>query len=157
EPGAQRFVRLPPCLARRAPLIFICTTPTTPATRATAMQVGTEYLIDAAGCPPQALRDADLLRALCGRLLANLDLRVVGEWVWPQFRGPRGLTGLYLLTESHLACHTYPEHGVATFNLYCCRSRPRWGWEEHLRDALGAAAVSVRSLPRGPAGPGGES
>ena len=112
------------------------------------MQVGTEYLIDAAGCPPQALRDADLLRALCERILANLDLRVVGEGVWHQFPGPGGLTGLYLLTESHLACHTYPEHGVATFNLYCCRDRPRWPWEPRLRELLGAQRVRVRLCPR---------
>jgi S-adenosylmethionine decarboxylase len=56
---------------------------------------------------------------------------------------------MYLLTESHLACHTYPEHGVATFNLHCCRARPRWAWEAVLQQALGATRVSVRELRRG--------
>jgi len=60
-----------------------------------------------------------------------------------------GLTGMYLLAESHLTCHTYPEHGVATFNLHCCRARPRWGWEAALRQALGATTVTVRELRRG--------
>ena len=59
------------------------------------------------------------------------------------------MTGLFLLTESHLACHTYPETGIATFNLYCCRTRPRWPWQEKLRTLLGAARVTVRSTPRG--------
>jgi len=31
------------------------------------------------------------------------------------------VTGLLLLTESHLACDTFPERGFASFNLYCCR------------------------------------
>src|SRR5262249_5648105 len=113
------------------------------------MAVGTEWLIDASGCEPGALRDPRALRALCERVLGELELRVVGEGVWHQFPPPGGLTGLYLLTESHLACHPYPEHGVVTFNLHCCRRRPRWCWEAALRDALGAADVSVREVARG--------
>ena len=118
------------------------------------MQVGTEWLVDAAGCSPEALRDASTLRALCEQVLRALGLRAVGEGAWHSFPAPGGLTGLYLLTESHLACHTYPEHGIATFNLYCCRARPRWPWEARLREALGAREVTVRVLARGH-GPGG--
>ena len=113
------------------------------------MQVGTEWLIDAAGCSPDALRDVRTLRDLCQRVLHELELRVLGDGIWHQFPSPGGLTGLYLLTESHLACHTYPEHGVATFNLHCCRARPRWLWEAALRETLGATAVSVREVRRG--------
>jgi S-adenosylmethionine decarboxylase len=113
------------------------------------MQVGTEWLIDASGCSADALRDVARLRALCERVLRELELRVVGDGVWHQFPAPGGLTGLYLLTESHLACHTYPEHGVATFNLHCCRARPRWPWETILERTLGAARVTVRELRRG--------
>jgi S-adenosylmethionine decarboxylase len=116
------------------------------------MVVGTEWLIDASGCQPGALRDSEAVRALCERILRELELRVVGEGVWHQFPAPGGLTGLYLLTESHLACHTYPEHGVVTFNLHCCRSRPRWCWEAALRGALGAESVRVREVVRGEGG-----
>jgi S-adenosylmethionine decarboxylase len=111
--------------------------------------VGTEWLIDAAGCPPEVLRDAAAMQALCERVLRELELRAVGAPVWHRFPPPGGLTGIYLLTESHLACHTYPEHGAATFNLHCCRARPRWRWEAALREALGATTVTVRELPRG--------
>src|SRR3954447_11506415 len=112
------------------------------------MQVGTEWLIDAAGCYPDALRDPASLRGLCEGVLRELDLRVIGAGTWHQFPPPGGLTGLYLLTESHLACHTYPEHGLATFNLHCCRARPRWRWDTALRDVLGATEVFVREVPR---------
>lgn len=113
------------------------------------MQVGTEWLIDATGCAADALRDPARLRTLCERVLRELELRVVSDGVWHQFPAPGGLTGLYLLTESHLACHTYPEHGVATFNLHCCRVRPRWTWEAALKQTLGATLVTVRELRRG--------
>jgi S-adenosylmethionine decarboxylase len=115
------------------------------------MQVGTEWLIDAAGCSPEALRDLATLRRLCERVLTELDLRVIGAGHWHLFPPPGGLTGLYLLTESHLACHSYPEHGVVTLNLHCCRARPRWCWESALRDALGAKEVLVREVHRGQA------
>lgn len=111
--------------------------------------VGTEWLIDAAGCPANVLRDADALASLCGRVLSELDLRLVAQPVWHQFPPPGGLTGLYLLSESHLTCHTYPEHGRATFNLHCCRQRPRWRWESVLRETLGASDVIVREVVRG--------
>jgi S-adenosylmethionine decarboxylase len=114
------------------------------------MQVGTEWLIDAAGCSPEVLRDPSALRSLCERILADLELHLVGAGTWHQFPPPGGgLTGLYLLTESHLACHTYPEHGVATFNLHCCRKRPRWCWETALQQILGATDVTVREISRG--------
>ena len=54
-----------------------------------------------------------------------------------------------MLTESHLACHTYPEHKSATFNLYCCRTRPEWNWEENLKSILGAKTIVIEKLERG--------
>lgn len=115
------------------------------------MTIGTEWLVDAEGCRPETLRDLDGMRSLCNRITADLGLHVVGQPAWHQFPWPGGVTGLFLLTESHLACHTYPELGTATFNLYCCRSRPAWPWEERLREHLGATRIAVRRIVRGPA------
>jgi S-adenosylmethionine decarboxylase len=112
------------------------------------MNVGIEWMIDARGCKAELLADLDRLRGLCERIIRELDLKVIGDGQWHQFPAPGGVTGLYLLSESHLACHTYPELGVATFNLYCCRPRPRWPWEAHLQETLGAARVIVRFMTR---------
>ncbi len=115
------------------------------------MHVGTEWLVDAEGCRPDLLRDAAAVRRVCEAVLHDLGLRVVGDGRWHQFPPPGGVTGLFLLTESHLACHTYPEHGVATFNLYCCRPCPGWPWENRLAELLGARRVAVRTAARGAA------
>jgi S-adenosylmethionine decarboxylase len=112
------------------------------------LTVGTEWLIEASGCDAAALRDAGRLRELFARAVTELDLRVVGEPQWHTFPDEGGVTGLIMLTESHLACHTYPEFGVATFNLYCCRERPAWAWDERLREMIGARDVRVRSVNR---------
>jgi S-adenosylmethionine decarboxylase len=116
------------------------------------MDVGTEWLIDACGCRGDRLADVNVLRQVCDEIIAQIDLHVVGQPQWRQFPPPGGVTALFLLTESHLALHTYPEKGVATFNLYCCRPRPDWDWQGRLRELLGAAEVAVRVIERGTAG-----
>jgi S-adenosylmethionine decarboxylase len=110
---------------------------------------GQEWLVEARGCAPEALRDLPRLRALAERILVEMDLRVLGEPRWHQFGGEAGVTGLYLLAESHLALHTFPEHGLATFNLYCCRPRAAWPWRDRLQEALAAKSIEIRQLERG--------
>lgn len=114
------------------------------------MNLGTEWLVDAEGCSADLLRDVEAVRGVCEEVVADLGLRVVGEPLWHQFPQPGGVTGLYLLTESHLACHTFPETGKATFNLFCCRPRPEFAWEARLQSMLKATRVTVRSAERGP-------
>ena len=113
------------------------------------MMVGTEWIIDAFGCEADMLRQPARLRSVFARVISDLGLKPLGEGNWHQFPEERGVTGLVMLTESHLACHTYPEYGTATFNLYCCRERPEWNWEENLRELLGAEKVTVIKVARG--------
>jgi S-adenosylmethionine decarboxylase len=112
------------------------------------MIVGTEWLIEAEGCDQNKLRDESALRGVFARIMDDLGLKAIDS-VWHKFEGEGGVTGMVALTESHLACHTYPEHGIATFNLYCCRTRPEWDWDGNLKNALGAEAVSVLKIERG--------
>jgi len=112
------------------------------------MIVGTEWLIEAAGCDEASLRDESTLRAIIQAVVSDLGLTPVGS-VWHKFPGEGGVTGMVALTESHLACHTYPEYGTATFNLYCCRTRPEWDWEGQLKTILGATAVTLLKIERG--------
>ncbi|MEZ5423052.1 MAG: adenosylmethionine decarboxylase [Pyrinomonadaceae bacterium] len=112
------------------------------------MIVGTEWLIEASGCDPEILRDEAVVREVFLSVINDLGLKSIGS-VWHKFPGEGGVTGLVALTESHLACHTYPEHGVATFNLYCCRTRPEWNWETNLKKAFYAAEVRVTRIERG--------
>jgi S-adenosylmethionine decarboxylase len=112
------------------------------------MTLGTEWLIDASGCDPAALADINRLQTIFDRIISDLELHVLGEISWHKFDSPGGITGIAMLSESHLACHTYPEFRAATFNLYCCRDRATWPWEQMLKEMLGAADVRVRSFER---------
>ncbi|MFN3419408.1 MAG: S-adenosylmethionine decarboxylase family protein [Pyrinomonadaceae bacterium] len=112
------------------------------------MAVGVEWLIEAEGCEPRYLSDERVLKQIFAGVIADLDLHVLHSF-WHCFPFPAGITGFAALSESHLACHTYPEHGIATFNLYCCRERPQWNWKEKLTHSLGAQSVRIIKIERG--------
>lgn len=112
------------------------------------MIVGTEWLIEAVGCDQEKLRNEELLRDTFALIINQLGLKAIDS-VWHKFEGEGGITGMVALTESHLTCHTYPEHGIATFNLYCCQTRPEWDWETNLRYAIGAKNVRTTRFERG--------
>jgi len=112
------------------------------------MKVGTEWLVEATGCSKDVLRDETALRTIFGRIIDDLSLKTINE-IWHTFEGEGGVTALVALTESHLTCHTYPEYQAATFNLYCCRTRPEWDWEGNLKQLLGATDVAIMKIARG--------
>lgn len=109
---------------------------------------GIEWVVEAHGCRPDALRDVTTLQSLFAAIVQELDLHPVGETRWHQFPGNGGITGLCLLSESHLAVHTFPEHQSVCLNLFCCRPRPAWSFERELQQRFGATAVHVRDVVR---------
>ena len=111
---------------------------------------GSEWIVDARGCDTELLQSQERLQALCESIVDDLGLNVVGSPQWHQFPGPGGVTGLSLLSESHLAVHTYPEFRLLTLNLYCCCPRDEWPWEVELQQRFCATEVSVQRVDRGP-------
>ena len=109
---------------------------------------GCEWIVEAHGCTVDSLADAARLRALFAALIAGMDLHPVGEASWHQFPNTGGLTGLSLLEESHIACHTVPEYGTLCLNVFCCRPRAAWDFEANLKSSFGASSVQVRQLDR---------
>ena len=121
---------------------------------------GVHLTADLHGCTPDclALRDPQALREVCLQVVREAGLQPVGE-LFHRFPEPGGVTGTVLLAESHLAVHTWPEHGVVTVDAFVCNlSRDNSARTERLVDRLvahfGAARVLRQRLTRvGPRAP----
>ena len=109
---------------------------------------GHEWVVEAHGCHAAALADPAGLAALFDQLISDLSLTPVAPAAWHQFPHPGGITGFVMLAESHLAVHTFPEHGALCLNLFCCGPKPEWDFGAMLRGAFGARVVQVRCLER---------
>jgi S-adenosylmethionine decarboxylase len=109
---------------------------------------GVQYIVDASGCDPNALRSMAVLQSLFRDIIGSIGLTTIGAPLWHAFPGEGGVTGITMLSESHLSVHTYPETGHAAFDLYCCRPNAEWPWNDRLASALGATTVTVRVVPR---------
>jgi len=113
-----------------------------------APKSGLEWVIEAHGCDGAGLAELPKLRALFADVVAAMALRPVGEPVWHQFPTTGGITGLCLLAESHLACHTFPEHQSICLNVFCCQPRPDWDFAGYFKREFGATLVNVRRIER---------
>ena len=113
------------------------------------VEPGHAWAVDAYGCDPERLRSLPALAQVFDRAVQEIGLKPLRPPVWHAFPAPGGVTGFLLLTESHLAVHTFPERGFAAFDLYCCRERPDWGWAARLAELVGASEVVVRRIARG--------
>ena len=109
---------------------------------------GLEWIVEAHGCETAALTSQDRLEELFGCIVAAMDLHPLGKTSWHQFPVTGGITGVTLLTESHVACHTFPEYGSLCLNVFSCRPRPATDFETLLKKEIGAARVVVRQVER---------
>ena len=110
---------------------------------------GLEYLVDAYGCDPGTLASIDRLNSVVERLMRDLKLRPVGKPMWHAFATSNAVTGMILLSDSHVAVHAFPDIQFAAFSLYYGAMRSPWPWSARLHELLGARHVEVRVEIRG--------
>ncbi|MCM3759683.1 adenosylmethionine decarboxylase [Alkalihalobacillus oceani] len=63
---------------------------------------------------------------------------------------PHGVSGVVIISESHLTIHSFPEHGYASIDVYTCGDRidPNVA-SNYIAEALGATTTEVIEVPRG--------
>lgn len=109
---------------------------------------GIEWLVEAYGCEPRHLSDLSRFQRLFTQIINEMGLHPVQPAQWHQFPGAAGVTGMVVLAESHLACHSFPEHGSLCLNLFCCKPRPDWPFSTRLTELFAASEVNVRRFER---------
>ncbi|MBE3577473.1 MAG: S-adenosylmethionine decarboxylase proenzyme [Limnochordales bacterium] len=83
--------------------------------------LGRHILCEAYGCDPEVLNDRQLVEELM--VEAALDAGAeVREVAFHKF-APQGVSGVVVISESHLAIHTWPEYGYAAIDVFTCGER----------------------------------
>lgn len=95
------------------------------------------YVFDVDSADPARLDDLERVQRALDDLVADAGLHPVGAQAVHRF-APQGLSLAILLAESHVAVHTWPEHGAAYVTLTTCR-RPPARFADRTRAALAAA------------------
>jgi S-adenosylmethionine decarboxylase proenzyme len=67
----------------------------------------------------ERLESLDSIRLLFDRICDKHDFHILGK-MEHRFE-PQGITMIYMLSESHISIHTFPEKGYFALDIYTCR------------------------------------
>jgi len=62
---------------------------------------------------------------------------------------PQGVSGVVIISESHLTIHSFPEHGYASIDVYTCGNLDPNIAADYIAEALGAKTRETIEIPRG--------
>ena len=79
---------------------------------------GVHYLLDIENIGFEILNNKDYLDSVCKETIKIGQMKLLDSKLH-QFN-PQGVTGIYLLSESHLSFHTWPEKNTISLDLYTC-------------------------------------
>lgn len=117
---------------------------------AVGILLGRQLISELYGCDPRLLDNEPFLRHHVREAARAAGATVLG--VHSHRFAPMGISVVAVLSQSHLAIHTWPEHGICSLDLYLCGDSltPRIA-REHLARVLGAERFEEAELPRGTA------
>src|SRR5690554_2282826 len=110
--------------------------------------LGRHILAEFYGCPPGRLDNIqNIKRALVAAALeAGAEVR---ETVFHHF-SPQGVSGVVVISESHLAIHTWPEYGYAAVDVFTCgQTVDPWVSCNYLKRMFSAQNMTAREIKRG--------
>ncbi len=83
--------------------------------------LGRHVLAEMYGCDPGALDSVERVRDIMvdAAIKAGAEIR---EVAFHKF-SPQGVSGVVVISESHLAVHTWPEYGYAAVDVFTCGSK----------------------------------
>jgi S-adenosylmethionine decarboxylase proenzyme len=110
--------------------------------------LGVQILADLYDCDPAVLDDEDAIRACMMEAARRCGATIISQCFHRY--SPQGVSGVVLIAESHLAIHTWPEHGYAAVDLFTCGEalRPEACFS-YLQGALRSRHHTTNLMPRG--------
>ncbi len=115
--------------------------------------LGRHMLVEFTGCDEGRLADLELITEAMLRAARESGATILTHR-FHRFAGPQGgqgISGAVIISESHLAIHTWPGHAYAAVDLFTCGENVDPARAHAvLREALGARVDHTRILDRGP-------
>lgn len=117
---------------------------------ATRLPLGQSLAIDLHHCERARIGDTDIVKDVMIKAAMQSGATVVNSH-FHQFT-PQGISGVVIITESHFAIHTWPEHAFAAVDLFTCGNSVNLQRAVSLiKEGLGASQATVTlHLERGP-------
>lgn len=110
--------------------------------------LGRHVLAEIYDCDFEILNNIDLVE----RIMVNAALEAgaeVREYVFHKF-SPQGISGVVVISESHLAIHTWPELGYAAVDVFTCGDKvDPWQACNYLTKHFNAKRVVAKEQKRG--------
>lgn len=108
---------------------------------------GKHIIMDASGCSPELLNDLNYLKELLVEAAEKANATVLNV-AFHHFT-PQGVSGVVVISESHLSIHTWPEYGYAALDFYTCGDIDPKAACEYVADSLKAGHVLTTEVARG--------
>ncbi|MBT2569247.1 adenosylmethionine decarboxylase [Planococcus sp. ISL-110] len=98
-------------------------------------------------CDFDKLNDMDFIEQtfVDAALKAGAEVR---EVAFHKF-APQGVSGVVIISESHLTIHSFPEHGYASVDVYTCGDLDPTIAAKYIAEALGSTSSELVEIPRG--------
>ncbi len=109
--------------------------------------LGQHLLVDLYGCAniPSTAQSLELLMLETAKVI---EATVVTS-SFHEF-SPQGLSGVVVISESHIAAHTWPEHGVVCVDIFTCsQTMNSIAGLKQLFESLAAESLTVSNVCRG--------
>lgn len=110
--------------------------------------LGRHVLAELYGCRRDVLNDVKKVQELmvAAAIKAGAEIR---EVAFHKF-SPQGVSGVVVISESHLAVHTWPEYGYAAVDVFTCGDRvnPHTA-TDYLVEAFSASNFTATEMQRG--------
>ena len=105
-------------------------------------------VLDFYECNKRLLNDVARIKKLLLRAAEVMGATII-DHSFTRFN-PKGVSGVIIIAESHLAVHTWPEYGYAAVTFETCGNTIRpWKALPYLKRQLGAKRVSQVEMSRG--------
>lgn len=109
--------------------------------------MGRHVISELWGCDFDKLNDMEKIEQIFAdaALKSGAEIR---EVAFHKF-APQGVSGVVIISESHLTIHTFPEHGYASIDVYTCGDMDPNIAADYIAEALGAQTRENIEIPRG--------